>query len=426
MGLSGQQRKQLQEALIDAFPTTASLEQMLAFGLDKNLRAIAGEGSLQDIVFKLIQAANAQGWVEDLVCAARESNPGNTTLQNVALWIENSCIEPDTNIYIERPPIEEKCYKAIVQPGALIRIKAPQKMGKTLLLEKLLDYARQQGYQTAKLDLKLADSSTLFDLKTFLTWLCLNVSDSLNLEDKVSEYWQDSLGLNTSCTRYFQRYLLPNINTSVVFAIDNCERLFQHAKIFPEFCLLLRSWYETAKQGDRMGKIWKKLRLVVVNSTEIYPTLDINRSPFNVGLAIDLPEFNQQQLQEMVKLYGLDAQLNENGLSQLVKLVGGHPYLVQEAMASLKSQESSLEELLTLAPTEQGIFSYHLRQQLESLQIDSQLQEGYRRVITVDKPVQLNPEITFKLHSLGLVKIVRNDCISSCELYRQYFLVRLG
>ncbi|MEH1981605.1 MAG: AAA-like domain-containing protein, partial [Nostoc sp.] len=111
---------------------------------------------------------------------------------------ENSGLEADTSIYIERPPIEDKCYKAIVQPGALIRIKAPQKMGKTLLLEKILDHARHQGYETVKLDLKLADNSTLTDLKTFLHWLCVNVSDSLDVKDLVDEYWQDSLGLNTS------------------------------------------------------------------------------------------------------------------------------------------------------------------------------------------------------------------------------------
>ena len=40
MNLSGQQRKQLQEALIDAFPDKASLEQMLSFELDKNLDAM--------------------------------------------------------------------------------------------------------------------------------------------------------------------------------------------------------------------------------------------------------------------------------------------------------------------------------------------------------------------------------------------------
>ena len=340
--------------------------------------------------------------------------------------------EGSERIYIERPPIEDRCYKAIVQPGALIRIKAPQKMGKTLLLEKILDYGRQQGYETVKLDLKLADNSTLTDLKTFLRWLCVNVSDTLNLEDKRDEYWQDNLGINTGCTRYFQRYLLLNINTYLIFAIDNFERLFEHPNIFSEFCLLLRSWYETAKQGDRMGKIWKKLRLVVVNSTEVYPTLDINRSPFNVGLAIELPEFNQQQIEEMVKLYELNGLLPENGLNHLISLVGGHPYLLQEAItslssanANLKSQKMSLEELLTLAPTEQGIFSYHLRQQLEALQNDSQLEEGYKRVIVANEPAQLSSEITFKLHSLGLVKIVRNDCIASCNLYRQYFLARL-
>lgn len=340
-------------------------------------------------------------------------------------YIENSVSETEADIYIERPPIEQKCYDAIVQPGALIRIKAPQKMGKTLLLEKILEHSRQQGYETVKLDLKLADSSTLTDLKTFLHWLCVNVSDSLDVKELVDEYWQESLGLNTSCTRYFQRYLLSNIDSSLVFAIDNFERLFEYANIFSEFCLLLRSWYETAKQGDRMGKIWKKLRLVVVNSTEAYPTLDINRSPFNVGLAIELPEFNQQQVEEMAKLYELGGYFGEEGLSQLIKLVGGHPYLLNEAIANLKNQETSLEELISLAPTEQGIFSYHLRQQLKSLQSDSQLKEGYAKVITVDKSVQLNPEITFKLHSLGLVKIVRNDCIASCDLYRQYFLARL-
>ncbi|MHC5755821.1 MAG: AAA-like domain-containing protein [Nostoc sp.] len=329
------------------------------------------------------------------------------------------------SIYIERPPIEDKCYNAIVQPGALIRLKAPQKMGKTLLLERILDHARQQGYETVKLDLKLADSSTLTDLKTFLHWLCVNVSDSLNVSDKVDNYWQESLGLNTSCTRYFQRYLLSNIDSSLVFAIDNFERLFEYTNIFSEFCLLLRSWYETAKQGDRMGKIWKKLRLVVVNSTEAYPTLDINRSPFNVGLAIELPELNQQQVQEMAELYELESYLEEEDLSQLLKLVGGHPYLLNEAFANLKSQEISLDDLILLAPTEQGIFSYHLRQQLESLQSDSQLKESYAKVIKVDKPVLLNPEITFKLHSLGLVNIVRNDCVCSCDLYRKYFLARL-
>ncbi|MBD2409479.1 AAA-like domain-containing protein [Nostoc calcicola FACHB-3891] len=337
---------------------------------------------------------------------------------------ENFGMGEDTNIYIERPPIEDKCYKGIVQPGALIRLKAPQKMGKTLLLEKILDYARQQGYQTAKLNLQLADINILTNLKTFLQWLCVDVADSLDLEPQLDKHWQEVFGLNKNCTRYFQKYLLAVTDNPLVLGIDNFERLFEYPEIFPQFCLLLRGWYEAAKQRDKIGNIWKKLRLVVVHSTEAYPSLDTNHSPFNVGLPIDLPEFNLQQVTNLANQNELGL-LREAHLSKLMRLVGGHPYLVQHAIAYLKSQPVSLEELLRLAPTEQGIFSDHLRQQLWHLQHNPQLEAGYKRVVMANAPIRLDTEVAFKLHSLGLVKLSSNDCVPSCDLYRQYFSTRL-
>ncbi|WP_341531073.1 AAA-like domain-containing protein [Nostoc sp. UHCC 0302] len=304
-----------------------------------------------------------------------------------------------------------------------MRLKAPQKMGKTLLLEKILSHARQHGYQTAKLDLKLADIETLINLKTFLQWLCIDVADSLELEPQLEKHWQEVFGLNKNCTRYFQKYLLSLTDTPLVLAIDNFERLFEYPEIFPQFCLLLRGWYEAAKQGDKIGNIWKKLRLVVVHSTESYPSLDSNHSPFNVGLAIDLPEFNLQQVTNLVKQNELS--LGEQDLTELMELLGGHPYLVQSAITHLKSQQVTLEELLRLAPTEQGIFSDHLRQQLWHLQHNPQLEIGYKKVVMTNAPVRLDTEVAFKLHSLGLVKLFSNDCVPGCELYRKYFSTRL-
>ena len=84
MGLSGQQRKELQEALMDAFPDEASLEQMLSLELDKNLYIIASGANLSQIVFKLIKKAETENWVEDLVSAARRANPGNQSLKDIA------------------------------------------------------------------------------------------------------------------------------------------------------------------------------------------------------------------------------------------------------------------------------------------------------------------------------------------------------
>jgi Effector-associated domain 1/Trypsin-like peptidase domain len=88
MRLSGKQYQQLTEALLDAFPTQAGLRQMVRFRLDKNLDRIAIGSSLQNIVFDLIAASEAEGWTMKLIAAARESNSGNSTLFAVAQQLE--------------------------------------------------------------------------------------------------------------------------------------------------------------------------------------------------------------------------------------------------------------------------------------------------------------------------------------------------
>ncbi len=395
----------------------AGKDYQFAYQLGCSLIRVAGIP--QEQIPRLMRADNLQSNLQSNLHSSSQSQLCSTTA--------SGSLSPQdrTNIYIERPSIEKKCYEAILQPGALIRIKAAQKMGKTLLLEKLLNYSRQQGYQIAKLDLKLTDINILADLKTFLQWLCADVSDSLELELQLDKYWKDIYGLNKNCTRYFQKYLLSVTDKPLVFAIDNFERLFEYPDIFPQFCLLLRGWYESAKQGDRIGKIWQKLRLVVVHSTEAYPSLDINHSPFNVGIAIDLPEFNLEQVKTIAKRYDKNCQLGEEGLNKLMELVGGHPYLVESAIANLATQQINLEQLLNLASTEEGIFSNHLREQLWNLQHNPQLESAYKKVVTANKPVRLDTEVGFKLHSIGLVKLLGNDCVPSYDLYRRYFLEHL-
>ncbi|MEH2291954.1 AAA-like domain-containing protein [Nostoc sp.] len=57
-------------------------------------------------------------------CTLKELGDKLDAIEQQLQAAENSAMGADTTIYIERPPIEDKCYKAIVQPGALIRLKA--------------------------------------------------------------------------------------------------------------------------------------------------------------------------------------------------------------------------------------------------------------------------------------------------------------
>ncbi|WP_424097397.1 effector-associated domain EAD1-containing protein [Moorena producens] len=85
MRLTGPQYQQLTNALISAFPDQQRLAQVVRFRLNKHLNSIAMGNNLQAIVFGLIEAAEAQGWVDKLILGARESNPGNPALVAIAL-----------------------------------------------------------------------------------------------------------------------------------------------------------------------------------------------------------------------------------------------------------------------------------------------------------------------------------------------------
>ncbi|GAA6617877.1 hypothetical protein NUACC26_036880 [Scytonema sp. NUACC26] len=75
------QRKKLHSALINAFPEPSSLEQLLYYDLDKKLNEITQESNLNTIIFKLIQTAESQGWLLELVRVAYQSNPENPGLK---------------------------------------------------------------------------------------------------------------------------------------------------------------------------------------------------------------------------------------------------------------------------------------------------------------------------------------------------------
>jgi hypothetical protein len=149
----------------------------------------------------------------------------------------------------------------------------------------------------------------------------------------------------------------------------------------------------------------------------------VNKSPFNVGLPIDLPEFNAQQVQELAKRHGLIWSVAE--IEELIALIGGHPYLIRLAMYHIVRQDVSLNQLVKEAPTEAGIYRDHLRRHLWNLEKYLPLMAAMREVVTADGAVRLRSDLAFKLNSMGLVKIDGNNCTPRCNLYEQYFRDRL-
>lgn len=338
----------------------------------------------------------------------------------------------DSPFYIDRSPAEARACAEITKPGSLVRIKAPRKMGKSSLMLRIIHAAVDRGYRTVTVDFQQADAAVFASLDKFLRWLCVNIARQLKLEPNLDEWWDEDMGSKVSCTLYFENYLLEQIDSPVVLVFNEVNRVFERAHIAREFLPLLRFWYEQA----RASETWQKLRIVVIHSTEIYIALSLNQSPFNVGLPIKLSEFTAEQVQDLARRHGLNWS-DSYPIEQLIKMVGGHPYLVHLALYHLAILQqnrlsiadepgealgrSELAELLKAAPTQSGIYSDYLRNQSIAIQQQPELAAAFQQVLDAKNSIHLEPLMAYQLDSMGLVKLEGNNCSLSCELYRLYF-----
>ena len=320
--------------------------------------------------------------------------------------------------YVERPPIKDTCYNAILKPEILIRIKAPRHMGKTSLMSRILYQGENQVYQTGFINLW---SRELFkNLDIFLESFCANVSLELGIEEKIDQYWKPQrYSSQTNCTNYFQSYLLKELKQPVILGLDEVDRIFQYSEIADEFFTMLRSWHEKGKNNET----WQKLRLVISHSQEVYISLDVNKSPFNVGLPIDLNKFSLAQVQDLVKRHGL--QWSDTEINQLMGMIDGHPYLVRTALYHIATNDLTLKQFLEIAPTEEGLYEDHLYRHLLILEENKQLKSAMLKLVNSDEAVTLEPIYAFKLKSMGLAESRGNKVIPLCNLYRIYFSDRL-
>lgn len=321
--------------------------------------------------------------------------------------------------YIHHFDIEELCLETLIHhTGTLIRIKSPKLTGKTSLISFLVGQLSSLGIDSINLSLDMADHQRHFsDIDIFLRWFCFCLEQELNLSSQLEQYWSaEFVGSKVSCTTYFEKYILQQNAAPLVLCIDDVDVLFAYPDLCEDFFGLLRSWHEKARSRG----IWKKLHLILSHSTEAYIRLNINQSPFNIGLLIELPDFEIRQAAQLAQRAGLSYRSKE--IEPILSLLGGHPYLLQLAFDHLKLVPgSTIADFLRNAPTQSGIYRSHLQQLWQELKERPDLESAFASVIEADCPVALEPTLAYQLQSMGLIKLTGNLAKVSCSLYQQYF-----
>ncbi len=369
----------------------------------------------------------------DLLDSDLQQCPEDTEVPPLQPWVESTSsslsmpypsgpVPLGSEYYIHRPEVDDRALQEILQPGCVIRIKAPSGFGKTSLLLRLLHQAKQHGYNTVAIDLQQADTETLSQSHAFLRWFCAVLCRKLDSETSLEQYWDDLLGSKLSTTLYVREAILSGLERPLVLVFNEVERVFEHPETARSLLPLLRSWHEEAQHDE----VWKRLRLVVAYSTDAYLPLDINQSPFNVGLPLTLPPFNREQVQLLAQAYAV---IWDNAdCDRLLDLLSGNPTLINLALYHLR-QGMSADELLRSVASSEGIYRNHLQRLLAQINTNPQWVEQIQLLVrhgTMNSAdecprIRLDPILAYKLEGLGLIQPTPNGWQLSCKLYQEYF-----
>ncbi len=325
-------------------------------------------------------------------------------------------MDPESKFYVTRTG-DAICARELERQGVTIAIKAPRQVGKSSLLVRTAEQAAQNGREVAFLDFQLLDEDILNDPAAFFKGFCHWVADELDLDDTVEEFWHGGLGNVQLCTKYMRRHILKALGRPLMLAMDEVDRMLG-CPFRSDFFGMLRAWHNSRRGGN----VWRKLDLLLVISTEPYLLIDdLKQSPFNVGEVVRLEDFSPVQVADLNERHG--APFAGAQLSQLDKLLGGHPYLVRQALYRTACGETEADTLLATAAEDEGPFGDHLRRHLARFHERPALAHAMRQIIR--RHTCPDVDLYHRLHGAGLVRRAGDANLPRCGVYANYFRERL-
>jgi hypothetical protein len=337
----------------------------------------------------------------------------------------------DCPLYVKRNA-DDLCKEALQRGNnsdeslPFIRIKAAKGMGKSSLMIRLRDFLEKKQKQIigyVDLGSSVFDASSFTDLdKIFytlteeITQAFTNAMPGLN-PPPLQNFWKKERTSSKNCEYYLEELIFKKIKQPKTLFIDGIDRVLGK-NIQTEFLSVLRTWNETKlkKIVNKAPIVWPSI--VIACSTDPYPDHKLKGSPMqNVGIDVELQEFTRDSILELSKLYGLIWSFDE--VDSLMKLIGGHPTLINRALYKLCKTDMTLAELEQQSNQVNGPFGDYLLKYLELLQKDEQLKTCFKTIL---KGEECNDEfVKFQLEKVGLIRLYHTDIQVSCELYRRYF-----
>ncbi|MBB6050567.1 AAA-like domain-containing protein [Armatimonas rosea] len=361
------------------------------------------------------------GFYDDFVIAERErlkalglgSAKSAPTLTETRRIVPGGAVPLEASYYIERAT-DGALRDALRRTDSIILLKGAHEVGKTSLLARGAQAARQSRARVALTDLATLPET---DATAFFRALATSLADELGVDESPEALWSEARSPAMNLERFVRRAVLEPRGTSVVWALDEVDRLFE-LPFGPDLFRLFRSWHN--RRSLEPDGPWSGLTLVIAYATEAQLFLtDLHQSPFNVGTRLTLSDFTLEDTAELNRRFGSPL-VSSDQLLALREWIGGQPYLNHLAFHAL-SDGLPLAELLAQALNPEGLFGGHLRRLSASLQRSPGQSAAIQSLL--EGKQTLSQEPFYRLRAAGLLAgDSSSEARFRCRLYRDWLL----
>jgi hypothetical protein len=275
---------------------------------------------------------------------------------------------------------------------------------------------QKQGKQTVLIDLSMFEERELADYSSFLTLLAEELWQKSGATPSAQP---SSISSQSIFIRYLERKLLPATPGQIVFAFDEIDKLLGKSYC-SDFAAMLRYYHD--HRSDPQPTPWARLEQALVHSTE--PHLLIKspyQSPFNVGTIFELQPFNRSECEELNRRF--ESPLGDEGVTRLMDLLNGHPFLTQTAFYHLAGQPAlDLTQLERQATDRRGPFGVHLRAMEHKLADEAgpEMLKAMKQLASPGAP-QPRRETAHRLQAAGLAREAGALLVPANQLYARFF-----